>query len=106
MQISTIQIEVPDLNDSFSRISLLGRVYYLRFTWSDTASRWLFGLFDDKREPIYQGVKLVPNYPVNLITGTDNGPDGIFYAKCDAEAIGRSDFLTGKATFHFSYGER
>ena len=30
-------IEVPDMNDSVSRISLQGSQYQLRFTWNDTA---------------------------------------------------------------------
>lgn len=100
-----ITIEIPNQNDSLSRITLLGKAYYLRFSWNDTAGRWTFGLHNDLQEPIYQGMNIVPGYPLNLITGIEDGPKGIFYATSDSNVIGRNDFLDGKASFHFAYEE-
>ena len=39
-------IDVPDMNDSISRIVLSGKQYQLRFTWNDTGGYWTFGLLD------------------------------------------------------------
>lgn len=37
-------IEVPDLNDSMSRVVLNGKAYLIRFTWNDRGGFWKFGL--------------------------------------------------------------
>ncbi len=39
-----IAIEVPDMNDSVSKITLLGTQYQIRFTYNDTEGYWYFGL--------------------------------------------------------------
>ena len=39
-------IEVPDLNDSMSRVVLNGKAYLIRFTWNDRGGFWKFGLYD------------------------------------------------------------
>ena len=39
-----ITIAVPDMNDSFSRVVLNGTAYLMRFTWNDTAQRWMGAL--------------------------------------------------------------
>lgn len=61
-----LEIYVPDMNDSFSRVILDGTEYLLRFTWNDTKQRWYFGIYTVLREPIIQGLKLVPQFPVNM----------------------------------------
>ena len=38
-------IEVPDLNDSMSRVVLNGKAYLIRFTWNDRGGFWKFGLY-------------------------------------------------------------
>ena len=40
-----IIIEVPDLNDSISRVVLNGNAYQIRFTWNETGGYWKFGLY-------------------------------------------------------------
>lgn len=102
MDIDTIVIEVPDMNDSFSRVMLQKTVYYLRFTWLDTQSRWMFGLYTDHYEPIYQGIAIVPNYPLNLFTGVENAPVGVFHVRSEKAVIGREDFKKNVAYFCFS----
>ena len=61
-----IIIEVPDLNDSVSRIVLNGAVYFVRFTYNDTFDYWKFGVYDSQMEPIVIGIKIVPSFPLNL----------------------------------------
>lgn len=96
-----IIIEVPDLNDSISRIVLLGKQYQLRFTWNDTGGFWSFGLMDSLGAPLLIGTKIVPQFPLNLFYGTDNLPLGVFAALTEKDRIGRQDFVNGKAQFVF-----
>ena len=94
-------IEVPDMNDSVSRISLQGSQYQLRFTWNDTGGYWMFGILNSLGEPLLIGVKIVPQFPLNLFHSTKNMPQGIFAALTEKESIGRRDFSDGKAQFAF-----
>ena len=97
-----IIIEVPDMNDSISRIVLDGKQYQIRFTWNDTGGFWTFGLMDSLGNPLLIGVKVVPQFPLNLFYGTQNLPVGVFEALTELESIGRSDFVDGKAKFVFA----
>lgn len=96
-----IIIEVPDLNDSISRTALLGKQYQLRFTWNDTGGYWMFGVMDSLGQPLVVGVKIVPQFPLNLFWGTESTPQGVFAALTEGTAIGRDDFVSGKARFVF-----
>ena len=55
-----IMIEVPDLNDSISRVVLNGNAYQIRFTWNETGGYWKFGLYDTQSEPIVVGPRSCP----------------------------------------------
>ena len=94
-------IEVPDMNDSMSRIVINGTAYYLRFTYNDTGDYWNFGLYSDLREPIILGRKIVPNFPIGLFLGTDAFPRGSFMAVSNLQHIGRNAFTDSKAKFIF-----
>lgn len=97
-----IIIEVPDINDSVSRIVLQGTAYYIRFTYNDTEDRWRFGLYDAQMQAIVQGVKIVPGFPLNLFKGRDDIPNGIFICLSNADTVGRNDFADGRARFVFA----
>ena len=90
-----LEIYVPDMNDSFSRVLLDGTEYLLRFTWNDTKGRWYFGVYTVLREPI------VPQFPVNMQYIDKRLPPGIFGVYTNLEAVGRSDFTNGKAIFAY-----
>lgn len=96
-----IIIEVPDMNDSISRIALQGKQYQIRFTYNDTGGYWSFGLMDSLGNPLLIGVKIVPQFPLNLFYGTENLPLGVFAALTKVESVGRQDFVDGKAQFVF-----
>lgn len=96
-----LEIYVPDMNDSFSRVLLDGTEYLLRFTWNDTKARWYFGIYTVLREPIVQGLKIVPQFPLNMQYIDKRLPSGIFGVYTNLEAVGRSDFANGKAVFAF-----
>ena len=88
-------IEVPDLNDSMSRVVLNGKAYLIRFTWNDRGGFWKFGLYDT----------IVPRFPMNLFYGVTALPSGVFGVMTKLEHIGRNDFLDGKASFVFCPAE-
>lgn len=94
-------IEVPDMNDSVSRIVLNGKQYNIRFTYNDTCDYWKFSLYDAQSNPIVLGIKIVPQFPLNVFYGVSNLPKGVFGAMTKLERIGRDDFLNGKAKFIF-----
>ncbi len=96
-----IVINVPDMNDSVSRIVLDGKAYLIRFTYNDTCDYWKFSLLTTQNDPIVQGVKIVPSFPLNVFYGVTKLPDGIFGVITNLEHIGRNDFLNGKAKFIF-----
>lgn len=94
-------IEVPDMNDSVSRIVLNGKAYLIRFTWNEKGGYWKFGLYNTQSEPIVIGIKIVPRYPLNLFYGVAKLPDGVFGVQTKLNHIGRNDFRDGRAQFVF-----
>ena len=98
-------IEVPDLNDSISRIVLCGTVYQIRFTYNDTGDYWKFGLYDSRKNPIVIGIRIVPQFPLNLFYGHTDLPFGVFGVFSRRDRIGRDDFADGNAQFLFCPAE-
>lgn len=96
-----LEISVPDMNDSFSKVTLGGTEYFLRFTWNDTASRWYFGVYTILREPIVQGIKLVTQFPLNLQYIDERLPNGIFGVYSNLNFVGRFDFIEKRAIFAY-----
>lgn len=94
-------IEVPDMNDSVSRIVLAGTAYLIRFTYNDTGDYWKFSLYNAQNEPIVLGVKIVPRFPLNVFYGVTKLPNGVFGVMSKLDRIGRKDFVDGKAQFVF-----
>ena len=97
-----IEIEVPDMNDSVSRITLNETVYQIRFTYNDTKDYWKFGLYTATGDPIIVGMKIVPQFPLNLFHNFASLPFGVFGVFTKLERIGRDDFKNGKAKFVFA----
>lgn len=94
-------IEVPDMNDSVSRVVLAGTAYLIRFTYNDTCDYWKFSLYNAQNEPIVLGIKIVPRFPLNVFYGVTKLPDGVFGVMTKLERIGRNDFVSGNAQFVF-----
>lgn len=94
-------IEVPDMNDSVSRVVLAGTPYLIRFTYNDTKDYWKFSLHNAQNEPIVIGIKIVPRFPLNVFYGVTKLPNGVFGVITNLERIGRNDFANGKAQFMF-----
>lgn len=97
----TTIITPPDLNDSFSRIVLLGKEYQMRFTWNDTCEYWTMGLYSIEHRAYVSNIKIVPNSPLNFFYQTNNLPNGVFAASSALDSIGRNDFKNGRAKLMF-----
>ena len=96
-----IEIEVPDMNDSSSRV-LLGDLYCrIRFTYIDSGDYWTFGVYDDMDEPIAIGIKIVPQMVLNMFFGANELPYGLFGVYTNLDRVGRDDFKNGNARFVF-----
>lgn len=96
-----VLIDVPDMNDSVSRIVLSGTAYLIRFTYNDTGDYWKFSLYNSQNEPIVLNIKIVPQFPLNVFYGVTKLPDGIFGVRSKKTHIGRNDFVDGSAKFLF-----
>ena len=96
-------IDVPDMNDSVSRVVLKNKEYQFRFTYNDTFNYWKFSLYDSTKSPIVESIKIVPLYPLNLFHGLTKIPDGVFGALTKLDRIERDDFRNGKAKFIFFF---
>ena len=77
-------IEVPDMNDSVSRVVLSGTAYLIRFTYNDSKDYWKFSLYDSQNVPIVLGVKIVPQFPLNVFLGLTRL---ILVSDCPAECL-------------------
>lgn len=94
-----LYIKVPDMNDSFSELSIDGVVYYLRFTYNEKYDYWSFGLYDEDREPIVAMTRLVPNFPIFHFYTKRSLPDGIFGVLSKTDTVGRQAFNEETAEF-------
>lgn len=94
-----LYIEVPDMNDSISTLSIDGKEYGLRFTYNEKYDFWSFGLYNEDNVPIIAMTRIVPNFPIfHFYTDTDI-PDGIFGCLSDCEEVGRYAFVNKTAEF-------
>lgn len=97
-----VEIKVPEMNDSLSRLVLNGKPYQIRFTYNDTADYWKFSLYTSQYEPIVVGIKIVPQYPLNVFYPVTKLPDGIFGVFSKNQRVGKRDFADGNAKFVFA----
>ena len=94
-------IDIPDMNDSVSRVVLNNKEYNIRFTYNDSYDYWKFSLYDSQSNPIYLNIKIVPKFPLNIFIGTSDAPSGFFGVKTSLLRIGRNDFKDKNAKFIF-----
>lgn len=94
-------IQVPDLNDSFSRVVLCRREYLIRFVYNGGHDYWSFGIYDTDRNILLQHRKIVPLCPLTHFDVSVRVPAGIFGCFTNLKRIGRKDFAAGKAEFAF-----
>ena len=94
-----LYIQVPDMNDSVSTLSIDDKEYNLRFTYNEKYDYWSFGLYDENEEPIIAMTRIVPNFPIFHIYTDSDIPDGIFGCLSDIDTVGRNAFNDLTAEF-------
>jgi hypothetical protein len=97
----TIYIDVPDMNDSKSRITLAGEEFYIRFTYAGRQDNWYFSLYNASADLILGMIKIVPLFPLTEYYTDVNLPDGKFGCITDLAHVGRQAFVNGEAKFAF-----
>lgn len=94
-----LYIDVPDMNDSISTLSIDGKEYGLRFTYNEKYDYWSFGLYNDMEVPIIPMTRIVPNFPLLHYYTYTELPDGIFGCLSNSETVGRNAFADKIAEF-------
>lgn len=94
-------IQVPDMNDSFSRVILCRQEYLLRFLYNGTYDYWSFGVYDTEKNILLQQRKIVPVSPLTHFDVSVAIPQGIFGCFTNLKRVGRTDFRDGNAEFAF-----
>ena len=94
-----LYINVPDMNDSVSTLSIDGKEYGLRFTYNDKYDYWSFGLYDKDDKPIIAMTRIVPNFPILHYYTDSDIPSGIFGCVSDIDSVGRYAFVNKTAEF-------
>lgn len=94
-------IEVPHHNDSFVRVVIRRKVWELRFTYNNATDCWKFGIYDSRRNPLVQDIKIVPGIPLNHAFCKDLFPHVYFGVITKLDRIGYRDFWDGYAKFIF-----
>ena len=94
-----LYIDVPDMNDSVSNLSVDGTVYGLRFTYNEKFDYWSFGLYDGDGNRIIAMTRIAPNFPLFHFYAGRNLPDGVFGCLSRSETVGRTAFRDGTAEF-------
>lgn len=99
-----ITISMTDANDFYETVIIDTVQYNLHFAWNDHAQAWAMDVRDGKNTDIVRGIALVPNFPLLHQYRRHVGlPGGEFVAVITSpvmgnEKIGRTDFITGKAS--------
>lgn len=94
-------IQVPDLNDSFTRVVLCRQEYLIRFTYNGEHDYWTFGVYDTQKNILLQHRRIVPMAPLTHFDTSVHIPQGVFGCFTRLKRIGRKDFAAGNAEFAF-----
>lgn len=63
--IRRISTEGDTTRGSYTQRTVLdGREYLLRFRWNQRAAKWYLSIYDQNEIPIYEGIKIVTNFPL------------------------------------------
>ncbi|WP_277934740.1 phage baseplate plug family protein [Parablautia intestinalis] len=94
-------IQVPDMNDSFSRVILCQKEYLIRFLYNGEHDYWSFGVYDTGKNILLQHRKIVPVAPLTHFDVSVHIPQGIFGCFTNLKHVGRKDFANGNVEFAF-----
>lgn len=97
----TIYIDVPDMNDSKSRITLSGKEFIIRFTYASVHDNWYLSLYSADSELLLGMVKILPLFPLTEYYTNVDLPDGKFGCITNLAHVGRNAFKNGDASIAY-----
>lgn len=101
-----IEFSIPRMYDYMQQVELEKNIYYIRLTLNVTKDYWSFSLYDSKKNPIVEMMRLVPDFEL-LYGVTDRRlPKGTFGVVTNKEVIKAESLFNGDATLvYFEAGE-
>lgn len=91
------EIQLPTgQNDYICRVMLDGEPRVLHLSYNSTGDYWTVGFCDSEGNPIVDGIRIVPNFPLNMWYLSYAIPQGVLFAKATDE-ITRYSFDNGDA---------
>jgi hypothetical protein len=85
-------------NDYLCRTMLDGKLCVLHMSYNSTGDFWTVGFCDDEGTPIVDGIRIVPNFPLNIWYMSYDVPQGALFAMCSEGTITRYSFDNGTAS--------
>ena len=85
-------------NDYLCRTMLDGELCVLHLSYNSTGDFWTIGFCNDEGAPIVDGIRLVPNFPLNVWYTSYSVPQGALVALSTEERITRYSFDDGSAS--------
>ena len=93
-----LEVTVPaGHNDFIMRVMLDGALYIIHMSYNSTGDFWTLGFLTSDETPIVDGIKIVPNFPLNFWYMPYDVPQGLIWVKSSAERIGKNAFSDGSA---------
>ena len=90
-----------DANSFAESVVLDSSLYRLRFNWNDTSKTWTMDVCTNDNADIVRGISVVPNFPllnpyrrIKSLPSVELIP---LVTNTAVKAIGRKDFVSGKA---------
>jgi len=65
MAVRAISTETDSTRGNYTQRTVLdGREYLLRLRWNERSEKWYLSIYDQDESPIYEGIKVVVNFPL------------------------------------------
>ncbi|MFZ7141550.1 phage baseplate plug family protein [Avibacterium avium] len=93
-------IQLANKNDFITEVNFDDEVFFLHFSWNDTLEFWTLAIENAYNDELVSNIVLLPNRPLIEPVRREDLPLGelIIVREDDSLAIGREDFINGKAT--------
>ena len=93
------EISLPTSNNDYLfRCLLDGKSTVLHMAYNSTDDCWTIGFCDDSGNPIVDGIRVVPNFPLNIWYVAYDIPQGALFVSTSESKVSRYDFDNGIAT--------
>lgn len=91
-------IAVPaNQNDFIMRVMLDGTMVHIHMSYNSGGDYWTIGFYDVDNKPIVDGIKIVPNFPLNFFYTAHDIPQGLLFVQTSLTKVGKNAFASGDA---------